>query len=174
MAFHEPNVLTDIKCAIDQYAKAYLALEGLQDRFPDWLPKGDQKTGIIGEFYAKVYLAARYPGAEIHFGGHSQTGWDLVVKQEQKIKVQVKTVSAHSSSRRLTPIHPGWDVLYLMYLGRDLCPKGFWVIDDPNIIPDGGELIGKKMPLPGNPRTGSREFANRKDQLDSLLDSLRY
>ena len=168
------NQITPVLKAISTYARAYAQLEHLQESMPDWLPVGDQKTGVIGEFYAKIYLQYIRPDAETSFGGTSQRGWDLVVKTESKqIKVQVKTVSEYSKTRKVSPIHSGWDELLLIYLDNELSPAGLWVITDTSIVPPGGTLKNRTMPRPGNPNSGSAVFAARQDRLEELQQAIR-
>lgn len=167
------NQVRQILEAIGQYAKAYNQLEDMQT-MSDWLPIGDQKTGVIGEFYTKIYLESVYPNAEITFGNPSQQGWDLEVKAVSKfIRVQVKTVSEYSSTRRMSPIHFGWDRLFLVYLDRELLPAGFWEITDVNIVPARGVLKHRTMPKPDDPSSGSMEFTSREDRLPELRRAIR-
>ena len=160
--------------AIRNYAGAYGHMENLQKMMPNWLPVGDQKTGVIGEFYAKIYLSSIYPEVEITFGDTDQQGWDLEVKVDPKpTRVQVKTVSEHSKTRRISPIYPGWDKLYLVFLDKGLYPVGFWEIDDASIVPTDGRLANRTMPKPGEPNSGSVVFADRKDRLPELVQAIR-
>jgi hypothetical protein len=160
--------------AIANYAGAYEQFERMQHALPDWLPQGDQKTGVVGEFYAKVYLHSQYPDAEIAFGSHSQHAWDLEVETpSERFRVQVKAVSAYSTTRRISPIHHGWDELYLLDLDKSLFPVGFWAITDTGIVPPGETLTGRKMPRRGKPGSGSSVFAAREDRLPELLEALR-
>lgn len=165
--------VTRIFEVIKHYAKVYNQLEALQRTSPDWLPIGDQKTGVIGKFYAKIYLESIHPNSQITFGSTSQQGWDIQVDNRMKIgRVQVKTVSEHSLTQRMSPIHPGWDQLFLVYLNKELFPIGFWVITDNTIVPAGGILKSRVMPRPGNPNSGSAEFASREDRLSELLNAI--
>jgi hypothetical protein len=166
------NQVRQILEAITQYAEAYNQLEDMQTR-SDWLPIGDQKTGVIGEFYTKIYLETVYPNAEITFGDTSQQGWDLEVEAVPKFRVQVKTVSEYSNTRRISPIHSGWDRLFLVYLDRKLFPAGFWEITDANIVPAHGALKHRTMPKPDDPSSGSMEFTSREDRLPELLQAIR-
>jgi hypothetical protein len=160
--------------AIRVYAGAYNELELLQRTEQDWLPVGDQKTGVIGEFYAKIYLESIYPNASISFGNTSQHGWDLLVETDSKqFKVQVKTVSAYSDTRRISPIHAGWDELFLLYLDKSLSPTGFWIITDTSIVPPSGVLELRTMPKPDDPRSGSKEFAAKQDRLPALRRAMQ-
>ena len=167
------NEVRQILKAIEQYADAYNQLEDMQKEMPSWLPIGDQKTGVIGEFYTKIYLESIYPDAKIAYGNPSQQGWDLEIEVGPKcIRVQVKTVSEYSSTRRISPIHSGWD-LFLVYLDKKFLPVAFWEIDGTNIVPGDGVLKNRTMPKPGDPKSGSVAFANRKDRLAELLQVIQ-
>lgn len=100
--------VAEIIAAIDRYASAYRALQELQDSHTEFLTVGDQKTGVIGEFYALLFLKNRFPNASITYSENpSQTGWDIEVvvpNRPDPLRVQVKTVSEYSSSRTITPI----------------------------------------------------------------------
>lgn len=163
-----------IRQAIAKYAAAYERLDRLQ-RKSDLIPVGDQKTGCIGEFYAYLYLAAKHPAATLSFGGHSQKGWDLEVRVGGRVRrVQVKTVSGYSRTRRMTPLHRGWDELIVVYLGRDLRPQGFWIVTDTSIVPPGGVLKSCRCPTPDGQSPGSVRipFAeNRVAELCAVIES---
>lgn len=131
-AMEEINTITR---AIEHYAKAYQQLNELQRVNSNLIPEGDQKTGAVGEFYAKLYLQARYPDATIIFGGNSNKAWDIALTQDGITRyIQVKTTSAFSKYRKLSPIHHGWDDLYILHLNEGLWPNGFWVISENTII----------------------------------------
>ena len=117
-----------IKHAIKNYAKAYHSLQYWQDNHHA-IPGGDQKTGCIGEYYAYLYLSFIFPNATLKYGSHSEKGWDIdVVNNGLSKKIQVKTVSQYSKTRTISPIHKGWNSLYLIYVDFDLYPVGFWFI----------------------------------------------
>lgn len=154
--------------SINQYAEAYKNLEDIQCQ-EKWLIKGDQKTGVIGEFYTFVYLRNKYKKAEIKYANHSQKGWDIKIEDGGKtIKAQIKTVSEYSKTRVISPIHSGWDELYLVYLDKQFDPKEFWIINDPKIVKKGNSLKGKKMPIRGNGKPGSEVFKKREDLFSEL------
>jgi len=146
--------------AIQNYATAYKALNTLQiagdeKDFP--IPKRDQKTGCIGEFYSYLYLASILEqGQQIDFGGHSEKFWDLkVVDRDKTIEeekgnfdertiyhwIQVKTVSAYAKFRTLSPIHLEEEPiekrgsfgtrfsLYVLHLNERSSPDGFWIFE---------------------------------------------
>lgn len=168
MAVHPSDTerVREIRRAIESYAKAYKGLECIQrpnkeERKEEepLLPVGDQKTGAIGEFYALLYAKRRYEQAKL--AENSQPRWDI--KAERKL-IQVKTVSAFSTTRRISPIHPGFHELWVLFLDRTLQPTGFWRIKESALPWEEREkpLKGKKCPDPGRDGTGS-EFLRLAD-----------
>lgn len=161
-----------IKHAIKNYAKAYSSLQYWQDNHHA-IPGGDQKTGSIGEYYAYLYLSFIYPNATLSYGTHSEKGWDInVVENDISTKIQVKTVSKYSKTRSISPIHKGWDLLYLIYVDLDMQPKGFWVIDDKSIFGDSDSLKSKKCPNPEKIGTGSKNIPFGENIIDSLINAI--
>lgn len=158
--------------AIQNYGLAYGALQTIQEE-SDLIPEGDQKTGCIGEFYVYQYLARHYLGADLKYGDHSQQGWDIDVNcGTGNYKVQVKTVSAYSKTRGMSPLHDGWDKLFVVYLDRSFEPQGFWIIDHTKRI-----FCKKKAPLKGlrcpHPDTeknqpGSKSICFGDNQIEKL------
>jgi len=164
----------DIQSAIAEYAQAYDRLQKLQEEMP-WLPGGDQKTGSIGEYYAYLYLLSLYDESCLSYGSHSEKGWDIKVEGESTSYVQVKTVSAFSKTRAISPIHKGWDELYILYLNKSLKPEGFWIIDDRDISGAKESITSAKCQRPNNPVTGSSIIPfgkNHIEQLDAAVDSV--
>lgn len=166
--------LVNILDSIGSFAKSYNELEALQKKYSSFMPSGDQKTGVIGEFYSILYLQTTYPKSNISLGNSAQKGWDIEVVSSNGSRkyIQVKTVSNFSKTRRISPIHYVWDELFLMYLNKKLFPIGFWIIDDKTIIKRGEILIGKTMPIPGKTNTGSIVFENREDKLSALVSAI--
>ena len=85
--------------------------------------KGDQKTGIIGEAYIFKYLTEK--GCKnLEFGDPSQKSWDIKYIEEGEEKtVQVKTVSEFSEKKIISHILPGFKILYLVKLNKNLFPE---------------------------------------------------
>ena len=166
--------IAKISNSIRSYARAYDMFDKLQEKYSHFMPSGDQKTGVIGEFYSMLYLHKKYPKSSIILGNTAQKGWDIVVslKRQNRKYIQVKTVSEFSKSRRISPLHHGWDELFLLYLDKNLSPIGFWIIGDNAIIKRGETLIGKTMPIPNKTNTGSKIFENRVDELSALESTL--
>jgi hypothetical protein len=158
----------EIQLAIATYAAAYAELQRLQD-LPTLIPRGDQKTGCIGEFYVQLYLRARYPDAEIRVGGHSEKGWDIEVSSPERVwKVQTKTISEYSKTCKLSPIHAGWDELYIVYLDHTFQPRCFYVIADTAIVSKGSlrECYG---PKPGTKRRGTSSLNFGPDRIEEFM-----
>jgi len=147
---------------VKKYAEAYRDFEEIQ-KAPDFdfVPEtGDQKTGIIGEAFIFEYLKRQgHPGLE--FGNHSQKGWDIKypfgLVPNGVVLVQVKTVSAFSKTRKLSPIHfaPEYCELYLVSLNELLIPDNVWKpagYSKAKIKKRGKEkvVIGTRMPKDDN------------------------
>lgn len=162
----------EIIAAIEKYARAYAELQRLQDTV-DSLPPGDQKTGCIGEYYAYRYLSHRHPDARLTYGSHSEKGWDIAIASGRtETKIQVKTVSAFSRTRTISPIHRGWQELLVIYLNRAFYPEGFWIIADVEIFRSSSKLESRKCPDPINPKTGSRDIPFGTNRVGELLEAL--
>jgi hypothetical protein len=169
------NIGTGLKArsvreVIDRYAQAYADLQRLQCEMPELIPIGDQKTGCIGEFYASLYLRGRYPEAEIAFAGASNSGWDIdVANGPVHSRIQVKTVSEHSQTRRISPIFAGWDELYLVYLNLKLRPAGFWVITDTSIVASDRPMLHSTCPSPCGWYGGSAKLRLGPNRVEEFM-----
>jgi hypothetical protein len=160
--------------AIDQYADAYGRLEQLQRMRPEDIPIGDQKTGVIAEFFARIYAKHRFPNAAFEFGTASEHAWDIKVIQagQPEIKLQVKSVSAHSQTSRVSPIHPGWNQLWLMRLDEHLRPHVLWVVEAQSVAWSRELLKNRTMPKLGKPQSGSAELRDGQNETDLFLSAL--
>lgn len=165
--------MKDIFTAITAYAHAYGVLENLQRDAESLLPRGDQKTGVIGEFYARLFAQHYFRRAELVYGSPSQRAWDIGVRCAglPLRYVQVKAVSSHSTTSRISPIHEGWNELWLFRLDRNFAPEGFWVLDAADCDWSNSTLKASTMPRKTNP---GRPFANAKDRLHELLAVLKH
>jgi hypothetical protein len=162
----------EIFAAIRSYATAYSQLQDIQERSP-LIPKGDQKTGCIGEFYGYLHLSRLHRGATLTYGNHSTKGWDVHIKSNAcDFRVQIKTVSEYSETRTISPIHHGWDQLWVIYLDRSFVPRGFWVITDRTIVAENEVRKGCKCPLPCNPRSGSPSIPFGDNRIEELNETL--
>jgi len=139
---------------VKKYAEAYGELEEIQ-KAPDFdfVPEiGDQKTGVIGESFIFEYLK-RQGHPDLKFGNAAQKGWDIkYTTPNGVVLVQVKTVSAFSKTRRVSPIHFDPDYcVYLVSLNKTLIPDNVWKPKDYDKakikIRNGKEVvIGTRMP----------------------------
>jgi len=187
-----PEVITheSVSDAIEAYAKAYALLEKIQnpDSKPEessrLMPTGDQKTGCIGEYWAMRFARNRWPKKICKFGTHSEHGWDIQVEGTSS-RIQVKTVSGWSKSRRLSPIHnpttrpkkasvdwAPWTDLWLIYLSKDLIPTGFWQLKFGDInFGDREKLSGFVIRKPNGEAGGSSPIRWPKNTIAKLLIS---
>ncbi|WP_148289826.1 hypothetical protein [Ideonella sp. B508-1] len=156
--------------AIAEYAQVYEKLEQLQEAHRDLMPKGDQKTGVIAEFYARLYAQFAYPGAHLIYGTTSEHAWDITIQRDGYAdhKIQVKAVSIHSTTSRVSNIHPGWHELYLLRLDRALYPEGFWTILASDAPWATEKIVGKTMPHRARSGSGSQIFRQACDKLGEL------
>ena len=134
----------EFKKVIKGYAKAYSEFERIQEKMSFIPEKGDQKTGIIGEAFVFEYLK-RINQQNLHFGSHSEKGWDI---ESKGLRYQVKTVSAFSKTEELSPIHDGWDFLYLIKLDGSFLPCRVLKIENPHNW-NKSKITGKKYPKEG-------------------------
>jgi hypothetical protein len=147
---------------VKKYAEAYRQIEEIQKNESfDFVPEiGDQKTGVIGEAFIFEYLK-RQGHPNLEFGGHSQKAWDIKypfgMAPNNEVLVQVKTVSAFSKTKRISPIHfaPDYCELYLVSLNKQLIPNNVWKPEGYNPtkikVQDGEEVvIGTRMPKDEN------------------------
>ena len=171
---------------ISVYAEAYGAMQAFQDADTNpgecLIPKGDQKTGCIGEFWAMRYARKHWDEHECTFGNTSQQGWDLKIG-DTGTHIQVKTVSEWSKTRRLSPIHnpdhrprdaaddwAPWTDLWLVYLNKTFSPTGFWKMAPCEVeFGDAEYLRDKTMQTPGNPDSGSHCFTWPANTVTELL-----
>jgi len=143
---------------VNGYAEAYRDFEEIQ-KAPDFdfVPEiGDQKTGIIGESFIFEYLK-RQRYKNIEFGGHSQKGWDKKhshgLAPNGVVLVQVKTVSAFSKTRSISPLHlaPDYCELYLVSLNENLIPDNIWKPKGYSPAKMKGQVVmGTRMPKDEN------------------------
>ena len=112
---------------VEKYAKVYTEFESIQkdtkNRISFVPEKGDQKTGIIGESYIYKYLKEN-GYVDVNFAEPSQKAWDIKYKEKGEEKtVQVKTVSEFSEKKIISHILPGFKILYLVKLNKNLFPE---------------------------------------------------
>lgn len=160
--------------AILQYADAYARLERLQRTQNALLPIGDQKTGVIAEFYSRIHARAKFPESELFFGTPSQHVWDIRVRTpgQPDHLIQVKSVSAHSQTSRISRIHPGWHELYLLRLDDKFWPVGFWTLRAAGAPWSGRRLEASTMPARDASKSGSAAFSSAVDELEDMLAAI--
>lgn len=143
-----------VKELIAQYAKLYSSFEELQEK-NDILPKGDQKTGVIGEYYAKCYANCIAQNAQYGKPGEVADLNYVDKKTGKKVAVQVKCVSAHSKTRTIAPLNiektkgkRPFEFLYLIDLDVNFEPIGFYINTYDEIVkkkPNKKRILGTKM-----------------------------
>ncbi len=168
---HLPPSPTAIEAAFKKYAAAYDELDKLQHNSM-LLPGGDQKTGVVGEYYAALFAVGTYPSGRIEIAPNSQKAWDIKVNQPgRETKIQVKTISGFSKTGKISTIKEnGWDVLYIIHLNREFSLDGFWIVT-PTDISASGDLKEIYGPRPGKARkSGKINFGFQR--LDELLNGI--
>jgi len=167
---------------VKKYAEAYKSLEELQkNKKYDFIPtKGDQKTGLIGEAFMFEYLKRQgYVG--LVFGNHSQEGWDIKydfdMALNHEVLIQVKTVSAFSETKEISPIHFFDTVVYcevyIISLDANMIPNGLWEVNEPHpnkIKINGGKQIVKGARLPKNENDYSSGFSVIKNCFEDFKE----
>lgn len=124
-----------IQGLIQDYAKVYSSFEEFQKN-NKILPKGDQKTGVIGEYYGKCYADTLDKDNSSRYASSGEV-FDLIytdTRTHKHIRVQVKTVSAHSKTRTIAPLNlkkidgnNPFDYLYLIDLDKGFKPIAFYI-----------------------------------------------
>lgn len=168
--------IREIKAAIEAYAAAYERLDTLQ-RESQYIPVGDQKTGAVGEFYAYLYLLSRMPhDSRIGFAGHNNKGWDIEIIEPMAgvRKVSVKTISDYSFYRAMSPIHDGFDDLFVILLDKSFEPRGFWIVTRAQLKASSWPLRACRCPDPdpNKPLSGSRIIPFGKNRVLELKDAV--
>ena len=171
-----PNDKT-ISDLIKAYAKVYQEFEDMQDN--NTLSKGDQKTGVIGEYYAKKHIESLSDSELIEYA-KSGKKYDIKYvdsKTKNKIKVQVKCVSAHSETKTIAPVNMStgaFDKLYLIALDENFIPVGFYINEfdylKGQLKKDQQWIKGSKMKHVG--QNGSRVYDFSNNRIDELLNTL--
>lgn len=124
----------------NEYAAIYNRFEDLQenkDNEERLLPGGDQKTGVIAEYYAKCYIQSFKSKVKSVAFAESGEPYDILYSDEERtnIRVQVKGVSAFSKTRVIAPLNikvdeatdkKPFDELFLIDLDVNFEPIGFY------------------------------------------------
>jgi hypothetical protein len=159
--------------AIADYAPAYQALDNLQRSMSSLVPVGDQKTGVIAEFFARLYAHWRFKGCRSRYGHPSHPSIDIEVTPpgRRPLNIQVKAVSAFAQKSRISPVKTGWHELWLMRLDQRFYPIGFWVLtrDQARWRRSKTSLT---MPVRGAPQSGSQCLWGAEDRYSELVECL--
>lgn len=172
----------DIKTLINEYARLYKDFEEKQDG--KILPGGDQKTGVIAEYYAKCYIE-KVIGVEAVYANAGKS-YDLhYTFNDIKFKVQVKAVSAHSKTRIIAPLNltknennNTFDYLYLISLDENFKPDGFYINTYESIIKKLEKKNDTRTKIQGATMQGKNKNGywlfdfgnNEKDKLNDAID----
>jgi hypothetical protein len=140
----------EIRQLIHDYSMIYCQFENFQNE--NIMPSGDQKTGVIAEYYAKLYIE-NHLGFKCEYakpGGSYDISFINGVKKE--IRVQVKGVSAHSKTRTIAPLSlynkeekAAFDLLYLIDLDLYFKPVGFYINSYKQVIKSVIDPLKKKV-----------------------------
>ncbi|MGM0478663.1 MAG: hypothetical protein ACQERC_05520 [Bacteroidota bacterium] len=121
-----------IQALIKDYAAIYNRFEELQNQKD--LPVGDQKTGVIGEYYAEQFYERRKGVIDVEYQPPGAIADLLILYSDNTQKtVQVKCVSAHSKTRTIAPINLNsangkpFDELMLIDLDIELQPIAIYL-----------------------------------------------
>jgi hypothetical protein len=140
----------EIRLLVKNYSLIYCQFEKLQNE--NIMPRGDQKTGVIAEYYAKLYIE-NHLGFKCEFAKSGES-YDISYKigLEKEIRVQVKGVSAHSKTRIIAPLSlynkqakPAFDFLYLIDLNLEFIPIGFYINSYKQVTKNLNDPLKKKV-----------------------------
>jgi hypothetical protein len=122
---------------IKDYANVYKEFESLQSGASPIFSNGDQKTGVIAEYYAKCHIEKNITNLESVNYAETGASHDIDYKlngSKKTIKVQVKGVSAHSKTRIIAPLNlkklnneNPFDQLYLICLDEDFKLQALYI-----------------------------------------------
>lgn len=175
---------TEIAVLIKQYADVYKEFERFQKGDNSLLAGGDQKTGVIAEYYAKCYIEKTF-NVVAHYANPGEC-YDLSYQldNEEIIKIQVKGVSAHSKTRIIAPLnlkilndnHP-FDFLYLISLDENFIPNAFYIDTFENITNRLEERKDSRTKIQGAAMKGRNKkghwlFDFNNDQNDKLIEAI--
>ncbi len=98
------------------------------------IPKGDQKTGIIGEFYAMIYAKHKHIDKPVKLKPTVNPTFDINIGNDEK-KIQVKTISNYAKKKKITLKEINFEdidnseiLLFLIHLDEKFNPINFWEI----------------------------------------------
>lgn len=177
---------TEIAVLIKQYADVYKEFERFQKGDNSLLAGGDQKTGVIAEYYAKCYIEKTF-NVVANYANPGES-YDLSYQLDNKeiIKVQVKGVSVHSKTRIIAPLnlkilnsnHP-FDFLYLISLDENFIPNAFYIDTFVNIR---NKLVASNdsrtkiqgAAMKGINKKGYWLFDFNNNQNDKLIEAINF
>ena len=109
----------EIDTVINQYIKARIKFYQMQETHPNYLKGNDNVIGVIGEYYAMLYLEfqGRNP---VKVENRNQKGYDLYC---EKKKISVKVITAENKGQKTGKIKDEWDELVLIILNENYKPK---------------------------------------------------
>ena len=109
----------EIDTVINQYIKARIKFYKMQGIHPDYLKGNDNVIGVIGEYYAMLYLEfqGRNP---VKVENRNQKGYDLYCEKE---RISVKVITAENKTQMTSRIKDEWDELVLIILDENYKPK---------------------------------------------------
>ncbi len=108
-----------IDTVINQYIKARIKFYKMQVAYPEYLKGNDNVIGVIGEYYAMLYLESQ-GRTPIKVDHRSQKGYDLYC---EKRKISVKVITAENKGQKTGKIKNEWDELVLIILDENYKPK---------------------------------------------------
>jgi len=178
---------TEIRALIEKYAEVYKTFEKHQKGCDSILTGGDQKTGVIAEYYAKCYIDATFNKAK-EKAKYACAGspFDICYtgESDQEIRIQVKGVSAHSKTRTIAPLRlisnegvSSFDYLYLVDLDENFLPAGLYINSWEQITSKTEEgrikIQGSKMRDTDKKKGGSRVYDFSENKVEELRTALK-
>lgn len=128
---------SEIDKALNAYTNGYHSLWKQVQANPTEFPSGAITSGTIAEYYAKKYLEKKYDGYDVSFGSPNEKSWDIRVSRphdQDIIRFQIKSISRHSKSRKLSPLVRGFDQLIVITLDYDFFPLQAFLFDDQSVL----------------------------------------
>lgn len=117
--------------AIQNYGNALVKLKNLQLESGSYLPKGCINIGLLGEYYAYIWLKHEFPESIVSYGGSTEKSWDIQVANDREIvRYQVKTVCMSSRAFRITNLKVGFDKLVVVLLAEDYFPEDAYLLEN--------------------------------------------
>jgi len=170
----------DIDIAFDRaicaYTKAHNDLWEILRRFSDHLPRGSITCGVVAEYYVKLYLDWKFDGATIQFGRANEKGWDLLLHLDlaERIRYQVKAISAYNQYRRISKIGGDCDRLIVVSLDANFHLQFALVVEEIRLLSSSERNSPLTVPDPrSTKRVGSAIFRNYgRDITEEFLDAL--